>query len=137
MNQFYKQWLIMVMSSMMLFLGGCWSTLISSPGITGRFIEDSTGKPISGARVRYTNVGDKPSKEDITDADGRFSFKPEFTIGYVGFPASPVKLQVILELFLREKHNFSSGYHFVKNTDVLHSTINAGDIRVNKIFFTP
>jgi hypothetical protein len=122
---------------MMLFLGGCWSTLISSPGIAGRFIEDSTGQPISGARVRYTNVGDRHSKESITDTDGRFNFKPEFAIGYVGFPASPVKLQVVLELFLREKHNFSSGYYFVKNTDVLHSTINAGDIRVNKIFFAP
>ena len=137
MDQLYKHWPIVVISSMMLFLGGCCSILISSPGITGRFIEDSTGQPISGARVRYTNVGDRHYRESTTDTGGRFSFKPDFAIGYVGFPASPVKLQVVLELFLREKHNFSSGYFFVKNTDVLHSIINTGDIRVNKIFFAP
>lgn len=121
----------------MLLLVGCSSKLISAPGITGRFIEESTDKPIAGVKVRYTNVGDGLSKEGTTDTNGRFSFEPEFTTGYAGYPTSPVGLQVVLELLTRDKHNFSSGYHFVKNTDVDHATINTGDIRVNKVFLTP
>jgi hypothetical protein len=133
----YKQIVIPLITSLILLLVGCSSKLISSPGITGRFIEESTGKPIAGARVRYTNVGDGLSKEGTTDVNGRFIFQPEFTTGYAGYPTSPVSLQVIIELLTRDQYNFSSGYHFVKNTDVAHATINTGDIRVNKVFLTP
>lgn len=133
----YKQIVISLIISVMLLLVGCSSKLISAPGITGRFIEDSTGKPIAGVRVKYTNVGDGLSKEVTTDNNGRFSFESEFTYGYAGYPTSPVGLQVVLKLLIRDKHNFSSAYRFVKNTDVDHATINTGDIRVNKFFLMP
>ncbi|GBF78762.1 carboxypeptidase-like regulatory domain-containing protein [Aphanothece sacrum] len=129
-----KQFIIGFMTTVILFLGGCSSKLISAPGITGRFIEESTGKPIAGVRVRYTNIGDRLSKESTTDGEGRFIFQPEFAYGYAGYPTSPVSLQVSLELLIRDKHNFSSAYHFVRNTDIDHATINTGDIRVNKVF---
>ena len=133
----YKQIVISLIISVMLLLVGCSSKLISAPGITGRFIEDSTGKPIAGVRVKYTNVGDGLSKEVTTDNNGRFSFESEFTYGYAGYPTSPVGLQVVLKLLIRDKHNFSSAYRLVKNTDVDHATINTGDIRVNKFFLMP
>ena len=112
------------------------SKLISDPGIAGRFIEDSTGKPIAGVKVVYTNVADGLTKESTTDADGQFIFQPEFTYDYAGYPTSPLGLQVTIELRIREKHNFNSGYHFVNNTDIDHATIDAGDIRVNKVFLS-
>ncbi len=129
-----KKLILGLITTLMLLLAGCSSKLILAPGITGRFIEDSTGKPIAGARVRYTHVGDGLSKESTTDAEGRFIFQSEFTHGYAGYPTSPVSLQVDVELLIRDKHNFSSGYHFVRNTDVDNALIKAGDIRVHKVF---
>lgn len=133
----YQQIVIPLITSVMLLLVGCSSKLISAPGITGRFIEESTGKPIAGVKVRYTSVGDGLSKEGTTDANGRFSFEPEFTTGYAGYPTSPLGLHVRLELRIRDKHNWSDSRFYVRNTDVDHATINTGDIRVNKVFLTP
>lgn len=134
MTTLYKQLITVFITTLMLFLGGCSSKLISAPGITGRFIEDSTGKPISGVRVRYTHIGDGLSKESTTDADGRFVFQPEFTRGYSGYPTSPVGLQVSLELLIKDKHNWSSSGYFVNNTDINNAIINVGDIQVNKVY---
>lgn len=137
MNLLPKQLTITLLAPLMLLVSSCSSKLISAPGIKGRFIEESTGKPIAGAKVRYANVGDGLTKGSITDLDGRFVFQPEFTKGYAGYPTSPVSLQVSLELLIRDKHNFSSAYHFVKNTDVENALIDVGDIRVNQFFLTP
>ncbi len=137
MNLLPKQLTITLLAPLILLVSSCSSKLISAPGIKGRFIEESTGEPIAGAKVRYTHIGDGLTKESTTDAEGRFIFQPEFTEGYAGYPTSPVSLQVSLELLIRDKHNFSSAYHFVKNTDVENALIDVGDIRVNQFFLTP
>lgn len=129
--------LLLLITTLVLLLGGCTSKLILEPGISGRFIEDSSGKPLAGARVRYTQIAKETSKETITDIDGSFAFQPEFTFGYSGYPTSPVSLQVRLELLIRDKHNWSSSGYFVNNTDVDNATINVGDIQVDKVFLTP
>ena len=131
----YRKCVLILITTLILVIGGCSSKLISAPGITGRFIEESTGKPIAGVRVRYTHIGDDKSKEVTTDANGRFSFEPEFTYGYAGYPTSPVGLQVELKLLIRDKHNWAKSGYFVNNTDVDKAKINAGDIRINKVFF--
>lgn len=130
----YQKFVLILITTLMLFIGGCSSNLISAPGITGRFIKESNGEPIAGARVRYTHIGDGKSKESKTDIDGSFVFQPEFTRGYSGYPTSPVSLQVRLELLIRDKYNWSSSGYFVNNNDVDNATINAGDIRVNKVY---
>lgn len=132
-----QQLITVFITTLMLFLGGCSSKLISAPGITGRFINDSNGEPIARVRVRYTHIGDGKSKESKTDSNGRFVFQPEFTRGYSGYPTSPVGLQVRIQLLIRDKYNWSSSGYFVKNTDVDNPTINVGDIRVNKVYLTP
>jgi hypothetical protein len=145
MNLLPKQLIITLLAPLMLLVSSCSSKLISAPGIKGRFIEESTGKPIAGAKVRYTNIGEGLTKESITDADGRFIFQPEFTEGYAGYPTSPVGLRVRLQLMIKDKHNFSSvypsvknsAYPSVKNTDVDNAMIDAGDIKVNRFFLNP
>jgi hypothetical protein len=140
-----KQLTIALLALLLPLVGGCSSKLISAPGIKGRFIEGSTGQPIAGARVRYTNIGESLTKESITDADGRFVFQPEFTEGYAGYPAAPVGLRVRLQLMIKDKHSFSAvypaagnpAYPSVKNTAVNDAMIDAGDIKVDRSYLIP
>lgn len=136
-QKFGHQLVSVVLTALMFSLGGCSSKLISAPGITGRFVEEASGEPIAAVGVRYTNIGEDLSKETTTDSDGRFIFEPEFTYGYSGYPTSPVSLQVRLELLNRDKYNWSASGYFVNNTDIDEPIINAGEIRVNKVFLNP
>jgi hypothetical protein len=116
-----------------LSIGGCNSKLISAPGITGRFIEKQSRKPLSGIKVRYTHIGGRLQKETTTNATGRFSFEPEFTYGYAGYPTSPVMLQVVLEVVReRDRLPLSFGNFEVKQTDIDNALIDAGDIQVDR-----
>ena len=133
----YKQLTIALLAPLMLLVSSCSSKLISAPGIKGRFIEESTGKPIAGVKVRYTHIGDGLTKESITDAEGYFLFEPEFTYGYAGYPTSPLALHVRLELLIRDKHNWSDSRFYVTNTDTNNALIGSGDLKVNQVFLTP
>ena len=123
-----------ILAQLILLVSSCRSKLISAPGIKGRFIEESTGQPIAGAKVDYTNVADGLSKQGTTDAEGYFWFEPEFTYGYAGYPTSPLALHVRLELLIRDKHNWSDSRFYVTNTDTNNAVINAGEIKVNEVF---
>jgi hypothetical protein len=137
MNLFPKQLTITLLAPLILLVSSCSSKLISAPGIKGRFIEESTGKPIAGAKVDYTNVADGLSKQGTTDAEGYFLFEPEFTYGYAGYPTSPLALHVRLELLIRDKHNWSDSRFYVTNTDTNNAVIAAGDLKVNEVFLRP
>ncbi|MCE2941448.1 MAG: carboxypeptidase-like regulatory domain-containing protein [Gemmatimonadota bacterium] len=146
MNPFTRQLAIASLAPLILLTASsCRTRLISAPGIEGRFLEESTGIPIAGAKVKYTSIGDGVTKESLTDADGRFRFLPEFTQGYAGYPSSPVGLRVRIQLMMKDAHNFSavfpsaksSSHPSVKNTDIDNAMIKAGDIRVNRFFLDP
>jgi hypothetical protein len=117
-------------------LTGCVSKIILHPGISGRFVEEESGKPIVGTRVSYTNTGDKFSRETITDLNGAFSFPADFVDGYTGFPTVAIGLQAEIILMARPEFNWS-GLYQVKNSSVDKAVIDTGIIKVNSLFLIP
>jgi len=123
-----------VISVLCLSVLGCSSKLIEHPGLRAQFVWEDTGLPISHTEVVLTHIAHNHTVNAKTDESGNVVFAPTFTSGYSGYPTSPVSLQLSWMLKVREKHNPSGAYLFVKNTDVGNATIDAGTIKVSSIF---
>lgn len=117
-----------------LLLTGCIGRIIDHPGIRGRFVREEDGRPLRGIQVLYRNMGDGLTRLGRTDEDGRFAFPADLSWAYTGFPTSPTTEGVELSLLLRRSLNWSRPTYQVGTTDVAHSVIDAGEIRIAPFF---
>jgi hypothetical protein len=85
-------------------------------------------------KVVYKNIGDNFTRETTTNAEGSFTFDPEFTYGYYSFGFMTVGLQVSISLKIKTKHNWSKSGYFVRNEDTDHALIQAGTIEIDSFF---